>query len=589
MMIKILRYLRKSGIRIFVIFCLLIIQAYCDLALPELNAKMIDNYVTPSVAAGQLQIESLWAAGGEMLAMAFVIMATSVVVSYLSAMTAATLGMDVRNSVFEKVLSFGSCEMDKFSTASLITRSTNDIQQIQMVLVILLRMILYAPILGIGGIIKVTGTRTGLGWIIGVSVGLLLVIVTLLVAVAMPKFKKTQVLIDRLNLVTREILTGLPVIRAFGREKHEERRFEEANKGLMSNQLFTNMVMSFMSPIMLFIMNAIAAVIIWFGGMGVERGDLLVGDMIAFITYTMQIVMSFLMLTMISVLLPRASVAAGRVMEIIETEPSVVNHHHAAAKGITHGNIRFENVSFKYGDAAENAVENISFEARAGMTTAIVGSTGSGKSTIVNLIPRFFDVTEGSITIDGFDLRALSLEYIRENIGIVPQKSALFSGSIEENLRFGKQEATEAEIIKAAETAQAAEFISENEAGYGYELSQGGSNVSGGQKQRLSIARAIVKNPKVYIFDDSFSALDYKTDADLRAALLKDTKDAAVIIVAQRIGTIRKADKIIVLDDGKVAGEGSHQQLMEDCEVYRQIAYSQLSEEELGMGGKGAL
>lgn len=529
----------------------------------------------------KLRMDYIKKMGLKMLLFALVMTAASIICGFLSARTAAQFGLDVRGDVFRKVVSFSNAEMEKFSTASLITRSTNDIQQLQMVIVMLLRMVAYAPIIGIGGIIKVIGTKSGLGWIIGVAVGLVVSLVVVLMMVALPKFKIMQSLVDRLNLVTREILTGLPVIRAFSREKYEEERFDTASKNLMRTQLFTNRVMTFMMPAMMFIMNAVAIAIVWFGGKGIDAGTMQVGDMMAFITYTMQIIMSFLMLTMISIMLPRAAVSAGRINEVLETENSVSDNDSPSEEGITKGRVAFEDVSFRYGDADEDVLENITFTAEPGQTTAIIGSTGSGKSTLINLIPRFFDVTGGKITVDGKDVRSYSQHYLRENIGLVPQKGVLFSGTIASNLRFGNADATDEEIHAAADIAQATDFIMKKPEQFDNPVAQGGSNVSGGQKQRLSIARAIAKDPKIYIFDDSFSALDYKTDAALRKTLMKKVHGASVIIVAQRISTILHAEKIVVLDDGKVAGIGTHSELMESCEVYRQIAYSQLSEKEL--------
>ena len=477
--------------------------------------------------------------------------------------------------------------MDQFSTASLITRSTNDIQQIQMVSVMLLRMVMYAPIIGIGGIIKVANTRTGLGWIIAVAVAAIVVVVGILMSVTMPKFKIMQTLVDRLNLVSREILTGLPVIRAFSREKYEEKRFAAANQDLKSTQLFTNRIMTFMMPAMMLIMNCITVLIVWVGGKGIDLGNLQVGDMMAFITYTMQIVMAFLMLTMISIMLPRAGVAAARINEVAETTISITDKEHTKddSRENWDGCISFEHVSFKYPGADENALEDLNFTAEPGKTTAIIGSTGCGKTTLLNLIPRFYDVTDGRITLDGVDIRDLSMHKLRELLGMVPQKGVLFSGTIESNIKFAGDMVSDDLMKEAAEISQATEFIDEKPKKYQSSISQGGNNVSGGQKQRLSIARAIAKRPKVLLFDDSFSALDYKTDAVLRRALNEKVKDATVIIVAQRISTILHADQILVLDDGKIVGKGTHQELMEQCESYQEIAKSQLSEAEL----KGAV
>lgn len=531
-----------------------------------------------------LRMNYIFKTGAKMMGMALLVMAVTIVVGFIAAQLGALFGMNVREKIFKKVISFSNSEMDKFSTASLITRSTNDIQQVQMVIVMMLRMILYAPILGIGGVIKVVRTGTGMGWIIFIAVAAILILVSVLMAIAMPKFKIMQKLIDRLNLVTREILTGLPVIRAFSREEYEEARFDTANKNLMHTQLFTNRVMTFMMPFMTLIMNGISVLIVWFGAKGIDGGEMQVGDMMAFLTYTMQIVMSFLMLTMMSIMLPRASVSANRINEVLETEPSISDKEQAVETGITEGRVKFDDVSFSYGDSEEKVLHHISFTANPGETTAIIGSTGSGKSTMINLIPRFFDVTEGTVTVDGTDVRDFSQHYLRENIGLVPQKGVLFSGTIASNLRFGGDDASDEQLREAAEIAQSTDFIEAKPEKYESPIAQGGTNVSGGQKQRLSIARAIVKKPKIYIFDDSFSALDYKTDAALRKALNEQVADSTVIIVAQRISTILHADKIIVLDEGRIAGMGTHEELLESCEIYEQIASSQLSENELKRG-----
>lgn len=520
--------------------------------------------------------------GGKMLAMSVVMMLASILVGLLASRVSAKLGMDLRGRVFKKVVGFSNNEIEQFSTASLITRSTNDIQQIQMVAVLLLRMIMYAPIIGIGGVLKVAGTKTGMGWIIGVAVGSIILLVGVLMSVTMPKFKKMQTLVDRLNLVSREILTGVSVIRAFSREKFEEKRFEGANRDLMKTQLFTSRVMSMMMPAMMLIMNAITVMIVWFGAQGVDLGNLQVGDMMAFITYTMQIVMAFLMITMVSVMLPRAGVAANRIEEVIQTKETICDPSNPVENPEDQwkGEVAFEDVSFRYPGAQEDAVCHISFTAKPGKTTAIIGSTGCGKSTVLNLIPRFYDVTAGKITMDGVDIRKMSQKKLRDLIGYVPQKGMLFSGTIASNIQFAGN-VTEAQMEEAAEIAQAKAFISEKEEQFESPISQGGTNVSGGQKQRLSIARAIAKNPKVFLFDDSFSALDYKTDVVLRKALQEKTGNSSVIIVAQRISTILHADQIIVLEDGRIAGKGTHEELMDTCETYQEIAKSQLSEQEL--------
>lgn len=534
----------------------------------------------------QVQMNYLLSTGAKMLGLTLLMMAAAILAGLLSSKTAARIGMDLRGKVFTKVVSFSNNELNKFSIASLITRSTNDIQQVQMVEVMLLRMVLYAPIIGIGGIVKVMSTKTGLGWIIGVAVAAISVVVLVLMQVAMPKFKKMQSLVDRLNLVSREILTGVPVIRAFSREKFEEDRFETANKDLMKTQLFTNRVMTFMMPMMMLIMNGVTVMIIWFGGKGIDAGNLQVGDMMAFITYTMQIVMAFLMITMISVMLPRAGVAAERIQEVLDTDPTI--HDAPSVKddrlSAVKGELSFEDVSFRYDGAKEDALENISFTARPGETTAIIGSTGCGKSTLIHLIPRFYDVTKGKITIDGVDIREMSQHKLRSILGFVPQKANLFSGDIASNIKYGGSYITDEMMEQAADIAQAVEFIESKAEGYESPIAQGGSNVSGGQKQRLSIARAIAKDPKIFLFDDSFSALDYKTDMVLRKALHEKIEDATVIIVAQRISTILHANQIIVLDEGRIAGIGTHEELLTSCEAYQEIARSQLSEAELKGG-----
>lgn len=531
---------------------------------------------------GDYQNRYMLITGGKMLAISFVMLAVSILVGLLAARVSAKLGQSLRGKVFKKVISFSHSEIERFSTASLITRSTNDIQQIQMVAVMLLRIVIFAPIIGAGGIIKVSQTRTGMGWIIGVAVGCIILLVGVLVSITMPKFKKMQTLVDRLNLVSREILTGIMVIRAFSREKFEEKRFEGANRDLMKTQLFTSRVMSMMMPAMMLIMNCITVMIVWFGSQGIDMGNLQVGDMMAFITYTMQIVMAFLMITMVSVMLPRAGVAAGRIDEVLTTEETILDSKQPRddVKEEWNGEVTFENVSFSYPGAKEHAVSNISFTAKQGETTAIIGSTGCGKSTILGLILRFYDVTEGKIMIDGVDIRDMSQKKLRDLIGYVPQKGVLFSGTIASNLQFAG-EVSESTMREAARIAQAEDFILEKEEQFDSAIAQGGTNVSGGQKQRLSIARAIAKSPKIYLFDDSFSALDYKTDVTLRKALSEKTRDAAVIIVAQRISTILHADRIIVLEDGEIVGIGTHGELMKDCETYQEIAKSQLSEKEL--------
>ena len=549
----------------------------------EQSAKAFwkSEYPAMGVDIDGVQKAYLFKEGGLMLAMAAVIMLCTIAICYLAAKIGAGVGLDLRVGVFKKVISFSNAEIDKFSTSSLITRSTNDIQQIQMVLTMMLRMVLYAPILCVGGIVKVLSTNTSMVWIIGVAIIAVLAVVFVLMKVAMPKFRIMQTKVDKLNLVTREILTGLPVIRAFSREKYEEQRFDDTNKDLTKTMLFTNRVMTFMMPVMMLIMNAISVLIVWVASKQIDMGNLQVGSMIAFITYSMMIIMSFLMLSMMSVMLPRASVAAQRVDEIITTESSVVDSDEASDDvKIEKGEVRFEHVDFHYDNADKDVLEDIDFVAKPGQTTAIIGSTGSGKSTLIHLIPRFYDVTGGKITIDGRDIRDYTQHNLREAIGFVPQKGVLFSGDVKSNLSFGCEGAPMEQLVKAAQIAQADEFIEAKPDKYDSPIAQGGTNVSGGQKQRLSIARAIAKKPKILLFDDSFSALDFKTDVTLRKALGENIKDCTVLIVAQRIVTIMNADNIIVLDEGKIAGQGTHMELIRNCPVYTQIVKSQLSEAE---------
>lgn len=529
-----------------------------------------------------IQMDYIISAGIRMVLMALLIMAASVSVVFLSSRVAAALGHDIRADVYRKVIGFSSNEYHKFSTASLITRSTNDVQQVQLMMAMMFRIVLYAPILGLGGVLRVLQTNSSMTWILGVGVVLILVLIGMLFAIAMPKFTKLQTLIDRLNLVTREILTGILVIRAFSREKHEEERFEDANATLTKTNLFVNRCMTFMMPCMMLIMNGISVLIIYNGSYAVDGGNMQVGDMMAFIQYAMQIIMAFLMITAMSIMLPRANVAALRIVEVLETENSLEEPENSVAPASdVKGTVEFDHVSFAYPDAGENVLTDISFKAEKGKTLAVIGSTGSGKSTLINLIPRFYDVTEGCVKVDGVDVREMSQKDLRDRLGYVPQKGVLFSGTIDSNIRYGKTDIPDSEVEKAAKIAQAAEFIEEKPKGYQAPVAQGGTNVSGGQKQRLSIARAIAKKPEILIFDDSFSALDFKTDRTLREALKENTKDTTTIIVAQRISTILNADQILVLDDGRMAGLGTHRELMKNCEVYRQIAMSQLSEEEL--------
>ena len=539
--------------------------------------------------AHDVQMSYLLRTGGQMLALTLLMVAVAIAVGFIASRVSAAIGRDLRRDVFKTVVDYSNAEIEKFSTASLITRTTNDIQQVQFTCVILLRMVAYAPILGIGGILHVASGNTGLEWIIFVAVAALLVLITVLMNVAMPKFKQMQTLVDRLNLVSREILTGIMPIRAFSREKFEEERFDKANTDLMKTQLFTNRTMVAMMPFMTLIMNGTSLLIVWFGGKAMDLGNMQVGEMIAFITYTMQIVMSFLMLSMVAVMLPRAGVAADRIDEVIKTPAAI--HDLAAPKALpeggTKGVVAFNDVSFRYPGSDEDALEHISFTAKPGQTTAIIGSTGCGKSTLLNLIPRFYDVSEGSVTIDGVDVRDMSQAQLHDQLGYVPQKGVLFSGTIDSNLKFGGDHITDADVRRAAEIAQATEFISAKPEGYNAPIAQGGSNVSGGQKQRLSIARAIAKHPQIYLFDDSFSALDYKTDVALRRALKAQTDNATVIIVAQRISTVLHANQILVLDEGRIVGKGTHAQLMESCPEYQEIARSQLSQKELNLQKEG--
>ena len=543
--------------------------------------------VSADKAAGvnidQVQKNYLWMSGLKMVGMALLMGVVTVLVGFFASRVGAGIGRDLRDKVFKRVVRFSNAEMDRFSTASLITRSTNDIQQIQMVSTMLLRIVAYAPILGIGGVLKVIKTGAGMGWVIALAIIVILGYVMVLVSAAMPKFKLMQKLVDNINLVSREILTGLSVIRAFGREKKEEERFDDANRSLTKTTLFTNRIMTFMMPGMMLIMNVLTISIVWVGAHRIDSGDMQVGAMTAFITYAMMIVMSFLMLTMLSIMLPRAAVAAERIDEVIVTESSIHDADQTEAVTERNGVIRFDHVNFRYPGAEEDVLHDIDFIAEPGKTTAIIGSTGCGKSTLVNLIPRLYDVTGGKITLDGKDIRNIKMSDLREEIGFVPQKGVLFSGTIASNLRFGKEEATDEEIAKAAKIAQATEFIETKDDRYDSAIAQGGSNVSGGQKQRLAIARAIAKDPKIFVFDDSFSALDLKTDAALRKALGENVKDSTVIIVAQRISTILHAEQILVLDDGEVVGKGTHEELLKTCEVYQQIAKSQLSARELGL------
>lgn len=545
-----------------------------------------EEYKKLNMDIDKIQNKYIVFAGLQMLGIAFISMASAITIMLFSARVAAKLGNTLRDKVFKKVLSFSTKEFNEFSTASLITRSTNDIQQIQMLITMLFRVVVYAPIIGIGGFIRVlTNSDTSMAWIIGLAILCIIGIVGTLFLLTMPKFKKLQDLVDKLNLVSREILTGLPVIRAFNTEKKEEKRFDGANKNLMKASIFVNRSMSMMMPLLMFIMNSITLLIVWVGGHNVDSGIMQVGDMMAFIQYTMQIVMSFLMISMISIMLPRAAVSAKRINEVIDTTPSIKDKDKTKdfdddKKGL----VEFKDVSFKYPDADSEILEDISFTAEPGKTTAIIGSTGSGKSTVVNLIPRFYDVTGGELLIDGVNIKDVSQRELRSKIGFVPQKGMLFTGTIRSNIKYGNPSMSDEDMIKAATIAQATEFIESKPKKYDEEISQGGTNVSGGQRQRLSIARAIATDPEIFVFDDSFSALDLKTDSKLRAALKEKTENKTVIIIAQRISTILDADKIIVLEEGKIVGIGKHEELMKNCEIYKQIALSQLSKEELENG-----
>ena len=535
-----------------------------------------------------VQMAYLFRVGGQMLALTLLMVVVAILVGLIASRVSASIGRELRRETFSSVIHFSNAEIENFSTASLITRTTNDIQQVQFTCVILLRMVAYAPILGIGGVMHVTQGNTGLAWIIVLDVAALLLLVTVLMSVAMPKFKIMQTLVDKLNLVSREILTGVMPVRAFSRESFEEKRFDAASRELMGTQLFTNRAMVAMMPFMTLIMNGTSLLIVWFGGKAMDNGTMQVGEMIAFITYTMQIVMSFLMLAMVAVMLPRAGVAADRIDEVIRTKATIHDPDEADAKAAKEhknwqGVVEFQDVSFRFPGADSDALEHISFTANPGETTAIIGSTGCGKSSLLNLIPRFYDVTGGRVTIDGIDVREMPQEQLHSLLGYVPQKGVLFSGTIESNLKFGGAQITDAGMNKAASIAQATEFIDAKPEGYASPIAQGGSNVSGGQKQRLSIARAIAKDPKIYLFDDSFSALDYKTDVTLRRALKEETDNATVIIVAQRISTVLHANQILVLDDGRLVGKGTHAQLMATCPEYQEIARSQLSQKELNL------
>ncbi len=576
-MFKVLKNLKKTWVSVVAIIVLLCVQAATDLALPEYTSRIVNQGIQNQ------DTQYIFETGLQMLGIALISMLAAVSIMLLSSRVGAKLAATLREKIYKKVLTFSRKELREFSTASLITRSTNDIQQIQMLMAMLFRVVVYAPIMGLGGFFKVLSTSNGsMAWVIGIAILAIIFIILTLFIIAMPRFKKLQDLVDKLNLVSREILTGLPVIRAFHKEKDEEKRFDKANTDLMKTNMFVNKAMSLMMPTLMLVMNGVSLLIIWVGGHDIENGVMQVGDMMAFIQYTMHIVMSFLFISMLSIMLPRASVSAKRINEVLETEPDIKDPVEAkkfdeSKKGI----VEFRNVSFKYPDADVELLKDINFTAEPGKTTAIIGSTGSGKSTIVNLIPRFYDVTEGELLVDGVNVKEVTQKDLRDVIGFVPQKGVLFSGTIESNIKYSDENMSDEQMKMAAEIAQATDFIEAKDDKYNSEIAQGGNNVSGGQRQRLSIARAIAKDPEIFVFDDSFSALDYKTDSKLREALKEKTENKTVIIVAQRINTILNADQIIVLEEGKIVGKGKHEELMKNCETYKQIALSQLSKEEL--------
>ena len=574
-MLKIIKYLKPYVGYVLLAIALLFAQAMCELSLPNYMSKIINDGILKRDNGLILQ------AGGIMLLISLGSVVAAICVGYLGSRIGSGMARTLRGYMFKKVSSFSNTEFDKYSTASLITRTTNDITQVQNFVTMMIRMMFYAPIMGAGGVILALSKDVSMSWIIILAVVLLIGLIVVISIVVLPRFKKIQGLIDRLNLIVREQLSGMLVIRAFNTEKFEEKRFEEANRDLMKVNLFVNRVMTFMMPAMMLLMNIISVLVIWVGSHRVGEGALQVGDMMAFMQYTMQIIMSFLFISMMFIMIPRASVSAKRISEVLETELSIIDGHETKTAEDTVGLIEFKDVTFTYPGAEEAVLHNVSFIAKPGETTAFIGATGSGKSTLINLIPRFYDVTGGQILLDGVDIRKMKEHDLREQIGYVPQKGILFSGTIESNLRYGKKDATEAEVLEATTIAQAKEFIDLKPEGLDTDIAQGGSNVSGGQKQRLSIARALVKKPQIYIFDDSFSALDFKTDAKLRAEIKENVKEATVLLVAQRISTIMHAEQIIVLDEGFVVGKGTHKELLETCEVYKEIALSQLSKEEL--------
>jgi len=575
-MLKLLKYLKDYWWQILLVIIFVIIQTYTDLTLPEFMSKIVDTGIVNSDTDYIIKV------GFQMLGLALFGAVATIIVGYFSSKVASGLSRKLRKEVFEKVTNFSSEEIDKFSSASLITRTTNDIQHVQMAIFMIFRMLLMAPIIGIGGVTKVIKNSPSLTWVIAVAVALLFIVIVILFSLAMPKFKMFQKLVDRLNLVTRENLTGLRVIRAFNNEEYQEEKFDKANKDLTKLNLFVNKVMILLQPTTMLIMNVTTIGVIWFGSHFVDAGTLQIGDMMAFIQYAMQIMSSFMMLSMLFIIIPRASISANRVIEVLETEPKIKNpvEGKVADKKLI-GQVEFKHVSFSYPGADEAILTDISFVAESGKTTAFIGSTGSGKSTLINLIPRFYDVTVGEILVSGVNVKDYTQHELRKNIGYVPQKGVLFSGTIKSNLKYGNSKLTDEEMKEVARVAQALEFIEAKDKKFDSHISQGGKNVSGGQKQRLSIARALAKNPDIFIFDDSFSALDFKTDKVLRSELKKHTKNATVLIVAQRISTIMNADKIIVLDEGKIVGAGTHKELIKNCEIYKEIALSQLSEEEL--------
>ncbi len=561
-----------------------LLEEYPDSMVKQAGIQFVaEEYKALGVDLDHKQSNYVFRAGMRMLAMAGISMICAVIVTLIASRISSELGMNLRNRIYRRVMSFSSNEMNQFSTASLITRSTNDIQQVQMVMTLMLRLVLYAPILAAGGLIKVISNGRYLSWTLGIGIGMIALTVAVVFGLAMPKFRKLQELIDKMNLIAREILTGIPVIRAFSTQLHEEERFEKANQNLTKTNLFVNRVMSVMMPMMMLILNIVSILIIYAGSHGVGDGKIQVGDMMAFIQYAMQIIFSFLMMTMMAVFMPRANVSAKRILEVLDMEPSIHSPKEAEAAPEREGSIEFEHVSFSYPGAEEEVLHDISFTASKGQTIGLIGGTGSGKSTLLNLIPRFFDVTAGRILIDGVDIRSMDLKELRDRLGVVPQKSVLFSGTIASNLRFGAEDAPDEAIWRAVDIAQAEEFVSKNSESIDAHISQGGSNVSGGQKQRLAIARAVASDPEFYLFDDSFSALDFKTDVILRRKLKEEAGSATRIIVGQRISTIMDADRILVLDEGRIVGAGTHAQLLDTCEVYQQIAKSQLSEEELGV------